>query len=179
MTPYGSYRSESLGSYIFSCPIFDPLGEKSPCPWSLSSSGWHLLHPILRCQELNGSDSVPFPRESHKRRMVSQQALTSSLLKNKYLCKLREEDSRNLLPKAQMSHMSQTKIKPTNSLMKCPPQKLLCWGAGVQRSYLPPSSSVPFGDEVLNVGIQLVICVDVYVLLYFLQECYNVGPQFL
>lgn len=52
--------------------------------------------------------------------MVSQQALTSSLLKNKYLCKLGEEDSKNLLPKAQMSHMSQTKIKSTNSLMKSP-----------------------------------------------------------
>lgn len=34
----------------------------------------------------------------------------------------------------------------------------------MQRNHLPPSSSVPFGDEVLNVGIQLVICVDVYVL---------------
>lgn len=27
---------------------------------------------------------------------------------------------------------------------------------------LPPS--VPLGDEVLNVGVQLIICVDVYVL---------------
>lgn len=74
---------------------------------------------MLRFQELNGSDSVPFPQESHKR-TVSQQALTSSLLKNKYLCKLREEDSRNLFPKAQMAYMSQTKIKSTNSLMKYP-----------------------------------------------------------
>lgn len=95
-----------------SYPIVDVLGA-SP------TSGWCFLHPMLRCQELNGSDSVPF-QESHKKSTVSQQALTSSLLKNKYLCKLREEDSKNLLPKAQMSHMTQTKIKSTNSQMKFP-----------------------------------------------------------
>lgn len=63
------------------------------------------------------------PFKSHtKKSTVSQQALTSSLLKNKYLCKLREEDSKNLLPKAQMSHMTQTKIKSTKSQMNSPPR---------------------------------------------------------
>lgn len=61
-------------------------------------------------------------RVTQKKSTVSQQALTSSLLKNKYLCKLREEDSKNLLPKAQMSHMTQTKIKSTKSQMNSPPR---------------------------------------------------------
>ena len=35
---------------------------------------------------------------------------------------------------------------------------------------------VPLGDQVLDVGIKLVVCVNVYVLL---QECHDVGPQLL
>lgn len=61
-----------------------------------------------------------------------------------------------------MSHLSQTKVSPPTHEQNTTPQELCLKG---QRSWsLSLSPLVPLGDQVLDVGIQLIICVDVYVL---------------
>lgn len=85
------------------------------------------------------------PFKSHTKKVRSHSRhLHLLFLKNKYLCKLREEDSKNLLPKAQMSHMTQTKIKSTNSQMKFPsPEAAVLRGRCVKELIVLPAPQSP------------------------------------
>lgn len=68
-----------------------------------------------------------------------------------------------------MSHVNQTKVSPPPMNKTPPPKNSALKGRGTDfclepLSPLVLSPLVPLGDQVLDVGIQLIICVDVYVL---------------